>query len=261
MRLPPRSAAASATSSRFGSVRSPCGSAKFRPVRAVSAKLRTAMPRAAGSSANAWSGLMSGSAIGGRPDGTGPRTRTPSLGRSRMAVAASAARRAGSAIGTRGSQRSPARMAASTKPPSTAEGTLAVVCDRAIPRAPRIALGSTFRKSTPPRTFRASDNGRPPRIFGIWPRATLMPTPVMYPTRSGRDRNSERNPRVARRMAMNTTATRSARAEAIRIRSSAATASGAMAAPTSAAVAASGPTMSRRDEPNTAYARSGTREA
>ena len=60
---------------------------------------------------------------------------------------------------------------------------------------------------------------------------------------------------------MKTTATSRASAEAIRIRSSAATASGAMAAPTSAAVAASGPTMRRRDDPNTAYASSGTSEA
>ena len=60
---------------------------------------------------------------------------------------------------------------------------------------------------------------------------------------------------------MKIAATIRARAEARRTRSSAPTASGTIAAATRAAVAASGPTMSRRADPKTAYARSGTIDA
>ena len=52
----------------------------------------------------------------------------------------------------------------------------------------------------PPSTVRNSWIGDPPRIFGIWPMATLIPMPVMYPTSNGRDRNSDRNPSAASRI-------------------------------------------------------------
>ena len=102
----------------------------------------------------------------------------------------------------RGNHRSPARIAARTRPPSTADGRLAVVWVNAI-RAPQDRPGSTDRKSMPPRTVRNSGSASRPGSSGLaHGDVDADAGHVADEQRSGQE--SERNPRAARRIAMKT---------------------------------------------------------